>query len=77
MARESSYQKCPITIVFATSNRSNARVKMKTVRKYTIDDLMDLNYVIPGIPEGAVIKEIGVGTIFAKRWAKKYNIEQK
>ena len=50
---------------------------MKTVRKYTIDDLMDLNYVIPGIPEGAVIKEIGVGSIFAKRWAKKYNIEQK
>lgn len=74
MARESSYPRVPITIVFKTSDRKNAKYKMKTVRKYTIDDLMDLNYIIPGIPKGAIIKEIGVGKIFAERYAKKYGI---
>jgi len=74
MARESSYPKVPISIVFKTSDRKNAKYKMKTVRKYTIDDLMDLNYVIPGIPENAIIKEVGVGKIFADRYRKKYGI---
>ena len=74
MARESSYPKVPITIVFATSDRKNAKVKMKTVRNRTIDDLIDCNYVIPGIPANAVIKEVGVGKIFIDRYRKKYGL---
>ena len=60
MARESSYPKVPITIVFKTSNRKNAKYKMKTVRNRTIDDLIDCNYTIPGIPANAIIKEVDV-----------------
>ena len=74
MARESSYPKIPITIVFATSKNSNAKIKMKTIRNRTIDELIDCNYVIPGIPAKAVIKEVGMGNIFIERYKKKYDI---
>ena len=75
MARGTSYPKIPIVIVFATSKNSNARIKMKTVRNRTIDDLIDCNYVIPGISSKCIIKEIGMGEIFIERYRKKYNIE--
>jgi len=74
MARESSYPKVPISIAFATSNRKNAKVKVKTIRNRTIDDLIECNYIIPGIPAKAVIKEVGVGKIFKERYEKKYGI---
>lgn len=74
MARESSYPKVPISIAFATSNRKNAKVKVKTIRNRTIDDLIDCNYIIPGIPAKAVIKEVGIGKIFKERYEKKYGI---
>ena len=74
MARESSYPKVPIVIAFATSNRSNAKYKIKIVRNRTIDDLIDCNYIIPGIPAKAVIKEVGMGNIFIERYKKKYDI---
>lgn len=74
MAREPSYPKIPISIAFATSNRKNAKVKVKTIRNRTIDDLIDCNYIIPGIPAKAVIKEVGIGKIFKERYEKKYGI---
>lgn len=74
MAREPSYPKVPISIAFATSNRKNAKVKVKTIRNRTIDDLIDCNYIIPGIPAKAVIKEVGIGKIFKERYEKKYGI---
>jgi len=75
MARGTSYPKIPIVIAFATSNRSNAKTKVKVVRNRTIDDLIDCNYVIPGIPAKSVIKEVGMGEIFIERYKKKYNIQ--
>lgn len=75
MARGSSYPKVPIVIAFATSNRSNAKYKVKVVRNRTIDDLIDCNYVIPGISAKCIIKEVGIGEIFIERYRKKYNIE--
>jgi len=75
MARGTTYPKIPIVIAFATSNRSNAKTKVKVVRNRTIDDLINCNYVIPGIPAKSVIKEVGLGEIFIERYKKKYNIE--
>jgi hypothetical protein len=75
MARDGKYPKIPIVIAFATSNRSNAKYKVKVVRNRTIDDLIDCNYIIPGISAKCIIKEIGVGEIFIERYRKKYNIE--
>ena len=74
MARESSYPKIPISIVFATSKNSNAKIKIKTIRNRTIDDLIDCDYIIPGIPKTRVIKEVGMGEIFIERYKKKYGI---
>jgi hypothetical protein len=74
MARDTTYPKIPITIVFATSKNSNAKIKMKTIRNRNIDELIDCNYVIPGIPAKAVIKEVGMGNIFIERYKKKYDL---
>ena len=52
----------PITIIFATSKNLNAKMKVKTIRNKSVDDLIDCDYIIPGIDAKAVIKEILVGT---------------
>jgi hypothetical protein len=76
MSRQSSYLNTPITIIFATSDRSNAKIKFKTIRNRTIDDLIEANYIIPGIPEKAVIKEVAIGSSpdFLNRYFSKYNL---
>lgn len=74
MARDGNYSKAPIVIAFTTSNRSNAKYKVKVVRNRNIDELMDCNYIIPGIPAKSVIKEVGIGNIFIERFKKKYNV---
>ena len=71
-SRDGTYPKIPIVIVFATSKNSNAKTKMKVVRNRNIDELMDCNYVIPGIPAIAVIKEVGMGEYFIEKYQKKY-----
>lgn len=67
-----SYYKDDVTIVFKTSNRSNAKTKMKTLRNKSIDDVLDRK--IPGIPDNAVIVEIGIGPKFAQQWKTKYKL---
>ena len=71
-SKDGSYPKTPIVIVFATSNRSNARHKMKIVRNRNIDELIDVNFNIPGIPAKAIIKEVGMGMYFKEKYKKKY-----
>ena len=71
---DGKYPKIPIVIVFATSKNSNAKIKIKSVSNRNIDELIDLNYRIPGIPEKAIIKEVGMGKIFIERYKKKYGI---
>ena len=45
-SRDGTYPKIPIVIVFATSNRSNSKMKMKVVRNRNIDQLMECNYCL-------------------------------
>ncbi len=71
---DGKYPKIPIVIVFATSKNSNAKIKMKSISNRNIDELIDLNYRIPGIPEKAIIKEVGMGKIFIERYKEKYGI---
>ena len=72
MARTRETLDLPITVVFKTSNRSNARTKMKVFRK-------NIDYIItakklPGVPEKAVILELGVGNSFVNDYKQKYNL---
>jgi len=63
MARDGSYI-TPVVVKFKTSNRSNAKTKVKIIRNRNIDEVLDKATKIPGIPEKAVILEIGVGKSF-------------
>lgn len=68
----SPYHKDNVTIVFKTSNRSNAKTKMKTFRNKCIDDILDKK--LPGIPDTAVILEIGMGERFEQQYKTKYKL---
>ena len=73
MARTRETLDLPITVVFKTSNRSNAKTKMKTFKgKWTIDRVLEEK--LPGIPENAPILEIGVGKRFIEQYKSKYNL---
>ena len=63
MARDGSYI-TPVVVTFKTPNRSNAKTKVKVIRNRNIDEVLDKKTKIPGIPEKAVILEIGVGKSF-------------
>lgn len=67
------YHKDTISIVFKTSNRSNAKVKIKTFRNKSIDDIVDAKRII-GIPDNAVILEIGMGKQLEEQYRKKYKL---
>ena len=67
------YHKSTVSIVFKTSNRSNANTKMKTYRNKSIDDILDAAKLV-GIPDKAVILEIGMGEQLEQQYRKKYNL---
>ena len=63
----------PVAIVFKTSNRSNAQTKMKVWNNTNIDYILSQDK-IPGVPEKAVILELGVGENNIKTWKSKYSL---
>lgn len=66
------HSNCPTVVVFKTSNRSNAKTKMKVINK-NIDYVLTAKK-IPGIPEIAEWLEVGVGKSFIERYKQKYNL---
>ena len=66
MARDGSYI-FPVVVTFKTSNRSNARIKQKVIRNKNVDEVLDVNTKIPGIPQNAIILEVGLGKSFIKK----------
>lgn len=65
--------KAPCAIVFKTSNRSNARTKIKTYKKKGIDEILSGKKLV-GVPDNAIILEIGFGTVFEQQYRKKYKL---
>ena len=72
MAREKDYIG-PVTVVFKTSNRNNAQTKLKTFRNRSVDEVLTTK--LPGIPDNAILLEVGVGSKFKDLWATKYKIK--
>ena len=62
----------PTVIVFKTSNRSNAKTKIKVINK-NIDYVLSAKK-IPGIPDIAEWLEIGTGKSFVDKYKQKYNL---
>ncbi len=68
-----AYAKQPVVMVFKTSNRSNAKTKMKVWKNENIDYILTAPK-LPGIPDKAEILELGVGASFAEKYRLKYNL---
>lgn len=68
-----AYNKQPVVMVFKTSNRSNAKTKMKIWANENIDYITTTNKLV-GVPEGAIILELGVGKSFIEKYQSKYNL---
>jgi len=66
------HKNAPTVIVFKTSNRSNAKTKMKVINK-NIDYVLSAKK-IPGIPAIAEWLEIGSGKSFINKYTEKYNL---
>ena len=62
----------PVVVVFKTSNRSNAKTKMKVINK-NIDYVLT-SKKLPGIPQIAEWLEVGVGRSFIDKYKQKYNL---
>lgn len=62
----------PVVIVFKSSNRSNAKTKMKVINK-NIDYVLTTKK-LPGVPEKAEIIDLAVGESFINKYKQKYNL---
>ena len=68
-----AYGKMPVVMVFKTSNRSNAKTKIKVWNNENIDYITSAKK-LPGVPKNAIILEVGVGPSFIKQYQEKYNL---
>jgi len=68
-----AYAKQPVVMVFKTSNRSNAKTKMKIWVNENIDYIINAAS-LPGVPDTAEILELGVGETFITKWQSEYNL---
>ena len=75
MARDKSYL-FPTVLVFKTSNRSNAKTKMKVYKTRNVDEIIeDLEKgKLPGVPPKAKILTIGLGESMIKKYKQQYNL---
>ena len=68
-----AYGKMPVVMVFKTSNRSNAKTKIKVWNNENVDYILTVKK-LPGVPEKAEILGVGVGPSFVEYYTKKYNL---
>lgn len=66
------YTDAPVVVVFKSSNRANAKTKLKVFNNKNIDDIISNSQ--PGIPDKAEILEVGVGKKFKDKYTKQYKL---
>ena len=71
--KQQSYGTGPVVMVFKSSNRSNAKTKMKVWNSMNIDYIITQDK-ISGVPDKAEILELGVGKGLIKTWKFKYSL---
>lgn len=72
---EGTYPKIPIGIAFQLKEGDNVPVKIKVIRNKNIDEIMALNYVLPGIPEKAIIKRVVMGKRLIENIKQEYKVK--
>ena len=75
MGRTKTYTDSPVVLVFKTSNRSNAATKIKIFKNRNIDEILNPDIKIPGIPSNAIFVHLGVGRNFVGKFKLEYNIK--
>lgn len=73
VVKNQSYGGSPIVMVFKTSNRSNAKIKIKVWNNTNIDYIVSQDK-LPGVPDKAEILELGVGESFIEKYKAKYKL---
>ena len=68
------YLDIPLVIVFKRTKRANAKIRMKVIKHMDIDKFLNIKTKVPGIPDTAVILQLGTGHSFEKKWREKYNL---
>tara|TARA_R110001592_G_scaffold347530_1_gene641119 strand:+ start:347 stop:757 length:411 start_codon:yes stop_codon:yes gene_type:complete len=71
--KNKTYGKMPVVLVFKTSNRSNAKIKMKIWRNTNIDYIAGAAK-LPGVSEKAIILHLGIGENMIKKYKQEYNL---
>jgi hypothetical protein len=66
-----AYNNQPVVMVFKTSERSNAKFKMKVWNNENIDYIISAP-TLPGVPDNAIILELAVGEGFINLFNQKY-----
>lgn len=64
----------PVVVVYKTSNRKNAKLKLEVYHDVRVDDILDTNKRKPIIPYESEILEIGIGRGFEEKYKKKYKL---
>ncbi len=75
MPREKSYL-FPTILVFKTSNRSNAKTKIKVYKTKNIDEIIDKleKGKLPGVPAKAEVLSLGIGENMLKKFKEQYSL---
>jgi hypothetical protein len=68
-----TYGGMPVGMVFKTSDRANAKTKLKVWNNTNIDYIITQDK-LPGVPDKAVILELGIGEELIKTWKSKYSL---
>lgn len=67
------YGKLPVVLIFKTSNRSNAKTKIKVWNNENIDYILTAKS-LPGVPAKAEWLDLGVGESLIEKYKLKYKI---
>jgi len=72
--KHKSYNKnTPVVLIFKTSNRLNAQIKMKIFKNENIDYVLTTPKLV-GVPETAIVLDCGVGNKFIEQYQLKYKL---
>ena len=73
VSKTQTYGGMPVAMVFKTSKNANAKTKIKIWRNTNIDHIITQDK-LPGVPDKAVILELGIGESNIKNWKSKYSL---
>ena len=68
-----AYNGQPVVMVFKTSERSNAKTKMKVWNNENIDYIISAP-TLPGVPDNAIILDVAVGESYVNSFKLKYSL---